>query len=678
MALMNSKTGKLRKDYTIHELVEKTKEMRAWNMIGITLAKSGHTGGTMSIMDISAALYLKVMKHDPENPDWADRDRAFWSTGHKAPALYVSLGAAGYYNIEETAKLRKLWSGFEGHPNRFKLPGIEISSGSLGQGLGVSVGSALNAKLENKDYRVYCIMGDGEQQEGSVWEAAMSAAHYNLDNIVGIIDRNKLQIDGPVAQVMNVEPLEDKYRSFGWNVIVTDGHDMQKIVDAFELAKTVKGMPTVIIFNTIKGKCISYAENVVGYHGVPPKHGRCGDESLETALKNIGIADKFPKERLDQIFSSVEEYHKKVVKKVDAMVPKFKKNYWWNSDPAVMKVDMEPTRFGFGRALEKIGEDKNVIAHGSDITSSIKMDEFYNNHPERKNRFFSMGIAEQNMTVVAAGFAKEGKTSFIGSYGVFVTGRNWDQIRTTLCYNNLNVKIASAHGGISVGSDGATHQALEEIALMAYLPNMTMVVPCDSMETEKATQAVTKVKGPACIRYAREATPMVTKTDTPYKFGVANVIRFRGVKEKFIDAFETKLATNYKSEKERLTIIACGPMVPEAMRAAWILKEQFKIETRILNIHTIKPLDTKSILKAAQETGVVITAEEHQVGGLGNIVAGAIARNKKFKSPLLMDMIGVEDKFGDSGQPWELMKLFGLTAEYFVEKARKLLIQKKK
>ncbi|OGS22653.1 MAG: transketolase [Elusimicrobia bacterium RIFOXYA2_FULL_39_19] len=677
MSLINSKTSEVRKDYSISELIEKSKEMRAWNMIGITLAKSGHTGGTMSIMDITAALYLKIMKHDPENPIWEDRDRTFWSTGHKAPALYVALGAAGYYNIEETAKLRRLWSGFEGHPNRFKLPGIELSSGSLGQGLGVAVGSAINAKLEKQDYRVYCIMGDGEQQEGSIWESVMSAAHYKLDNLVGILDRNKLQIDGKVADVMNVEPLEDKYKSFGWNVIVTNGHDMQKIVEAFEQAKTVKGQPTVIIFETVKGKGICYAENVAGYHGVPPKHGRCGDESLESALKSIGIADKFPKERLDAIFASVENYQKGVNKKVEAKLPKFKKNYWWNADP-MMKVDMEPTRFGFGKALEIIGEDKNVVAHGSDITSSIKMDDFYKNHPERKNRFFSMGIAEQNMTVVAAGLAKEGKTAFIGSYGVFVTGRNWDQIRTTLCYNDLNVKIASAHAGISVGQDGATHQALEEIALMAYLPKMTLTVPCDSIETEKATHAMAIVKGPSCIRYAREATPIATKKDTPFVFGKANVIRFRKVTEKFVDAFEIKLAEKYKSEKEQLTIIACGPMVPEAMRAAWILKEQFKIEARVLNVHTVKPLDVKAILKAAEETGAIVTAEEHQAGGLGNIIAGAIARNKKYKTPLLMDMIGINDTFGDSGQPWELMKIFGLTAEFFVERARKIVAAKKK
>ena len=170
MPIIDSKTGKIIKDYTVEELIEKAKEMRAYNMVAITAAGSGHTGGTLSIMDITAALYLKEINHDPANPTWVDRDRVFWSVGHKAPALYVALGEAGYFPIDEVVKLRKLWSGFEGHPNRFKLPGLELSSGSLGQGLGVAVGCALNARLEKKDYRTFCILGDGELNEGSIWE----------------------------------------------------------------------------------------------------------------------------------------------------------------------------------------------------------------------------------------------------------------------------------------------------------------------------------------------------------------------------------------------------------------------------------------------------------------------------------------------------------------------------
>ena len=674
MPIIDSKTKKIRKDYTIKELIEKAREMRAYNMIAITAAGSGHTGGTLSIMDITAALYLKHIRHDPANPLWEDRDRVFWSVGHKAPAIYVALAEAGYFPLDDTVKLRKLWSGFEGHPNRLKIPGLELSSGSLGQGLGVAIGSALNAKLEDKNYRVYTILGDGELNEGSVWEAVMCASHYKLDNLVAIVDRNRLQIDGPTKEVMCLGDLTAKWQAFGWHTLEIDGHDMSQILSSLEESQKTKGKPTVIIAHTIKGKGISFAENRVGYHGIAPKDGRSGKESLDQALKDIGDP-QFTKEKVDSLLQIATAYQRKVDKKIEASLPKFSRNYWWNSSPS-MQVEMVPTRNGFGRALDKLGEDEKMVALGADITSSIKMDQFFANHPERKNRFLQMGIAEANMTLVASGLAKEGKIPFIGSYGVFVTGRNWDQLRTTVCYNNYNVKIADGHAGISVGADGATHQALEDISNIYYLPNMHLVVPCDSTETEKATKAVTYIKGPAVIRYAREATPVITSDNTPYQFGIANIIHYRGERDNFISAFETKLSTDYQSEKEDLTIIACGPMVAEAMRAAYILKEEYDIKTRILNIHTVKPIDRKAIAKAAEETNIILTVEEHQVGGFGNIVAGVITQNKKYSTPLLMDTIGVEDRFGESGAPWELTKIFGLAAENIAKRAKELCDKK--
>jgi len=674
MPIIDSKTKKIRKDYTIEELIQKAREMRAYNMIAITAAGSGHTGGTLSIMDIAAALYLKKIRHDPENPNWEDRDRVFWSVGHKAPALYIALAEAGYFPLADTVKLRKLWSGFEGHPNRFTLPGIELSAGSLGQGLGVALGCALNAKLAKKDYRVYTILGDGELDEGSVWEAAMCASHYRLDNLTAIVDRNNLQIDGPTEEVMSLEFLTSKWQAFGWHTLEIDGHNISQILSALDEAEKIKNKPTVIIAHTVKGKGVSYAENQVGYHGIAPKNGISGEESLDQALKDLKDP-QFTKEKVDQLLHLASSYQKEIDQKVEASLPKFSRSYWWNTTPS-MRVQMEPTRNGFGRAIEKLGQDEKIVALGADITSSIRMDKFYTSHPERKNRFFEIGIAEANMTLVASGLAKEGKIPFIGSYGVFITGRNWDQLRTTVCYNNYNVKIADAHAGISVGADGATHQALEDITNLYYLPNMHLTVPCDAVETEKATKAVAYIEGPAVVRYAREATPIVTTKDTPYQFGLANIIRYRKERENFLEAFEIKLSTAYSSEGEDLTLIACGPMVAEAMRAAYILKEEYNLEARILNIHTLKPIDKKAIIKAAEETNIILTVEEHQVGGFGNIIAGVIAQHKRYSTPLLLDMVGVEDRFGESGEPWELTKVFGLTAEHIAKRAKKLYEKK--
>lgn len=671
MAIINSKDLKILKDPGIVELKDIAKRLRSYAITAITAAGSGHTGGVMSIMDIVTVLYFKVARHDPKVPEWDGRDRIFWSAGHKAPALYAVLGLTGYFELDKTVRLRKLGSGFEGHPNRFKLPGIELSSGSLGQGLGVAIGSALRAKLDSRKYKVYCIMGDGELDEGSVWEAAMSASHHELDNLVAVIDRNKLQIDGFTEKVMQIEPIKEKWISFGWEVFECDGHDMKSIIEAFSHSEDKNGKPKVIIAKTLKGKSISFAENICEYHGICPKDGLEGEESLNKALKDIDC-NSISRDKIEKLLKDAEDYQQKMDKEVESKLPRFSKDYFWNSADD-MKTDMEPTRMGFGKGIEKAGEDERVVALGADITGSIKMSSFYEGHPEREKRFFSMGIAEQNMTTVAAGLAKEGKIPFIGSYGVFITGRNWDQIRTTVCYNDFNVKIVDAHGGISVGPDGATHQALEDISNLYYIPNMKIVVPSDTVEARKATIAIKDIKGPCSIRLAREATPILTEENTPFVFGSANIIRYRAKKESFIEAFETCISDEYESEDEELSIIACGPMVAEAMRAAYILKEEEGIECRIINMHTVKPIDCQAILKALEETKNILTAEEHQVGGFGNIVAGIAASSQRQDGIYRFEMVGVKDRFGESGKPWELMKIFGLTAEYIAKKAKDML-----
>jgi len=694
MPLLDSRTREPRRAYTVSDLEDAAREIRAWVMIALQAAGSGHTGGTMSIADIAAAMYLHHLNHDPLNPTWEDRDRVYWSAGHKAPAIYATLGVAGYFDdmpttwhgepleefsdipgVQQCVLLRKLGSPFEGHPNCKKLSGIEVSAGSLGQGLGVACGAALDAKLRNRRHRIYCIMGDGEQQEGSVWEAAMFASHHALDNLVAIVDDNGLQIDGPTAEVCNVQSLAEKYEAFGWEVFKVDGHDMGDILGGLQRADAVRGRPALIIADTVKGKCIDFAEDVVGYHGVPPKDGRSGDESLDRALECIGATDMFPPERVDELLAFAEEYGRIAAQRADDEVPEFGRNWWWNEGDG-MEVEMDATRNGFGDGIADLGADERVVAHGADITGSIRMDRFYRpdgktDDPERRRRFISCGIAEANMTVVAAGFALEDRIPFIGSYGVFATGRNWDQLRTTVGYSGLPIKIADAHGGVSVGPDGATHQALEEIFLITAIPGFVMYVPCDSIETAKATRAAAANGAPTAVRFAREATPIVSTDDTPFEPGIANVIRYRGEADQFVDAFETVLSTDYAAEDEHLAIVACGPMVPEAMRAAVILKEEFDIETRVVNLHTVKPIDRDAVVAAAN-TGVVITAEEHQVGGMGNRVAGVICE-AGLKRPVKLAMVGVQDRFGESGEPWELVKVFGLTAEHIAEKAQELL-----
>ncbi|MDI3534597.1 MAG: transketolase [Thermosediminibacterales bacterium] len=311
----------------------------------------------------------------------------------------------------------------------------------------------------------------------------------------------------------------------------------------------------------------------------------------------------------------------------------------------ISEWSMKPGRDGFGEGLLELGEvQPKVVVMDADLSKSTRTNWFAAKYPER---FIDMGIAEQDMLATAGGLSMMGLIPYTATYGTFVTGRAWDQIRTTICYGELNVKIAGAHGGISVGADGATHQALEDVALMRAIPNMTVVVPCDAEECKKATIAASEMYGPFYFRFGREATPVITHENTPFKIGRA---------ETFHDG-------------EDITVIANGPMVAEALKAAYILEPQ-GISVRVVNMHTVKPLDISVIIKAARETKAIITMEEHSIiGGLGGAVAEFVSQN----CPVKMKIIGTKDTFGESGQPDELLEAFGLTSEHLIEEIKNIL-----
>lgn len=307
------------------------------------------------------------------------------------------------------------------------------------------------------------------------------------------------------------------------------------------------------------------------------------------------------------------------------------------------------TRDGFGKGLLELGErNKNVVVLSADLTDSTRAGWFKDKFPDR---FFGFGIAEQDMFGAAAGLALMGKVPFACTFGVFASGRAWDQIRVSIAYMKSNVKIIGTHGGISVGEDGATHQAIEEIALMRIIPNMTVVVPCDANEAKKATiQAAMEINGPVYIRLGRSPAPVLTKEGDLFKIGRANVLR----------------------EGSDIAIIACGAMVYEALLACdELLKEG--IRARLINIHTPKPLDKEAVLKAAQETGAIVTAEEHLLaGGLGSAVAEFLSQ----ECPVPIKMVGIDDRFGESGKAAELFKAFKLTAQDIIKAAKGALSMK--
>ena len=270
----------------IAELESIAKKIRWHSIRMIYEAGSGHPGGSLSVTDILVALYFHIMKHDPKNPDWSDRDRFVLSKGHSAPALYAVLAEAGYFPVDELLTLRKMGSRLQGHPCMRKTPGIEMSTGSLGHGLAAGNGMALAAKLDRKLYRIYVALGDGEMDVGENWEAAMLASHYKLDNVIAYVDRNKLQLDGPTEKIMSIEPLADKWKAFGWHVIEINGHNMKEIIQATNEAKSVKGKPSVIICHTIKGKGVSFMEGALHFHGKAPD-----EKEFKQAMKELGVEE---------------------------------------------------------------------------------------------------------------------------------------------------------------------------------------------------------------------------------------------------------------------------------------------------------------------------------------------------------------------------------------------------
>lgn len=267
----------------IEKLKRHARDIRRHVIKSITCAGSGHPGGSLSAVEVMVALFFHKIRHDPKDPKWSGRDRFVLSKGHAAPLLYATLAEAGYFPKEELASLRKFGSRLQGHPRSDLAPWVDVSTGSLGQGLSVSVGMALAGKLDAKPYRVYVMLGDGECDEGQVWEAAMSAAHYKLDNITAFVDRNGLQIDGPTEDVMALEPFAEKWRAFGWHVFEIDGHNFGEIIDAMEWAEKIKNKPTVIIAKTVKGKGVSFMEGKLHFHGMPPTREQC-----EQALRDLG------------------------------------------------------------------------------------------------------------------------------------------------------------------------------------------------------------------------------------------------------------------------------------------------------------------------------------------------------------------------------------------------------
>ena len=602
---------------------------------------SGHPGGSLGCTEFLVTLYQNLMIRKPVfEMNGNDEDLFFLSNGHISPVFYSVLARSGYFSVDELSTFRKLNSRLQGHPTTHDgLPGVRIASGSLGQGLSVAIGAAQAKKLNGDKHLIYSLHGDGELQEGQNWEAIMYASAKKVDNIIATIDLNGKQIDGTTDEVLAMGSIRKKMESFDWEVIeIKAGNNIEAIIEGMNLAKSMtgNGKPICVLLHTEMGNGVDFMMHTHAWHGKAPN-----DAQLENALaqnpQTLGDYGVFEGAK------TAVQHH---------ATPNFSQNQSTllniNDGVASLNTGSKDTRSGFGAGMTELGQkNEKVVALCADLIGSLKFDDFKKNHPER---FFQIGIAEANMIGIAAGLTIGDKIPFTGTFANFSTGRVYDQIRQSVAYSDKNVKICASHAGLTLGEDGATHQILEDIGLMKMLPGMTVINTCDYNQTKAATLAIAAHNGPVYLRFGRPVVPNFTPENQKFEIGKANIL----------------LAGN------DVTILATGHLVWEALVAAEILATK-GISAEVINIHTIKPLDEQTILTSVAKTKAVVTAEEHNIlGGLGESVARVLSLN----NPIAQEFVAVQDSFGESGTPEQLMEKYKLNHQAIILAVEKVLTRK--
>jgi len=609
-------------DKLIEGLQKKADKLRIHSVRTTTKAGSGHPSTCLSAADIVSALFFHVMRYDPHDPTNPNNDRFVLSKGHAAPLLYAAYAEVGAIPVEKLDTLREIDSELEGHPTpRFKWS--EVATGSLGQGLSIGVGMAFNGKLDKLDYQVYVMMGDGESAEGSVWEAAALASHYKLDNLIGIVDVNRMGQSQNTMYEFDIESYQKRFEAFGWHAIGIDGHNMSEILAALDEAKNTVDQPTVIVAKTLKGKGVSLIEDKDGWHGKP-----IPEEDMASALKEL---DK-----------PVPDYEFKIEcpPKSEVSLPTTSGEI----EPPNYEIGEEvATRSGFGTGLAKLGDvNPLVVSLDGDTKNSTYAQDFMEAHPDR---YFECFIAEQNMVGAAVGLSSRGKIPFASTFAAFLT-RAFDHIRMS-AISAANIKYVGSHCGTSIGQDGPSQMGLEDIAMMRAIPNSVVVYPSDAVAAEKLVAEVAQHKGIAYIRTSRPKTPVLYPNDEEFKIGGSKVLR--------------------SSDNDAVTVVTAGVTIHEALKAYKILKEE-GINIRIIDAYSVKPIDAETLKKAAAETNnTIICVEDHYYdGGLGDAVLSAVGEDG-----VRVHKMAIKE-LPRSGQPEELMELYGISSECIVKKVKQV------
>jgi transketolase len=588
-----------------------------------TKAGSGHPTSSLSATELmTGLLFGGIFRYDLDRPKHPNNDRLIFSKGHASPLFYALWTAAGQLTEPELMTYRDFGSPLEGHPTTvFRY--AEAATGSLGQGLSIGVGMALNAKyLDKLPYRTYVLLGDSEMAEGSQWEAIQIAAHYALDNLVGVIDVNRLGQRGETMYGHDLDAYVQRVSSFGWHTVPIDGHSLAEVLEAYEEALRVAGKPTMIIAKTIKGKGVSFLEDKNGWHGKP-----LNQEDFQRASIELGNIDR----------TARGEVLKPEDLKPQLAEPRRAEEVAYPPEKPVA------TRMAYGRALVRIyPKYPTIVSLDGEVSNSTGSEPFKNAFPQR---FFEMYIAEQNMVGTALGLSARGKIPFVSTFSAFMS-RAFDQIRMSQ-YSGGNIKFVGSHAGVSIGQDGPSQMGLEDIAMFRTILDSVVLYPADAVSTDHLVEVAAKHQGTVYIRTTRMDTPILYNPDEDFVIGGCKVLR--------------------RSDKDVATVIAAGVTLHEALKAYEELHKE-GILLRVIDLYSIKPLDEAAIREAANATKFIVTVEDHYAeGGLGEAVSSALAR---VSVPLYSLAVR---KMPKSGKPDELLDYEGISQRGIVEKVRALL-----
>ncbi|XP_029465632.1 transketolase-like protein 1 [Rhinatrema bivittatum] len=607
---------------TLQALRDLANRLRIHSIRATCASNSGHPTSCCSAADILSVLFFHTMKYKAADPANPSNDRFVLSKGHAAPILYAAWVEAGYISEPDLLNLRKIDSDLEGHPTP-KLPFVDVATGSLGQGLGAACGMAYTAKhFDKASYRVYCLLGDGESSEGAVWEAMAFASHYKLDNLVAIFDVNRLGQSEAAPLQHDVSTYRKRCEAFGWNTCVVDGHDVEELCSVLWQAAQVKDKPTAIIAKTFKGRGIPGIEDEDNWHGKPVPKDKVEDiiNTIQNQIQtNKILCPELPVEDVPAI--SIE-------------------NIKMLSPPAYQIGDKVATRKAYGLALAKLGRaNDRVIALDGDTKNSTFAEIFKKEHPERYIECF---IAEQNMVSVAIGCATRNRVvAFASTFAAFLS-RAYDHIRMG-AISQSNVNLCGSHCGISIGEDGPSQMALEDLAMFRAIPTCTVFYPSDAVSAEHAVFLAANTKGICFIRTSRPETSVIYSIEEKFEVGQAKVVR--------------------QSDSDRVTVVGAGVTLHEALAAADDLAKQ-GINICVIDPFTIKPLDAATILSCARATGGrIITVEDHyKDGGLGEAVCAAMSG----QPGIIVQQLAVRE-VPRSGKPAELLHMFGISAKCIME-----------